>query len=96
MTTAKIWLSILYFFKNEIFNYYKEVCGGNVELTSEIENAFSDLDDEIYELDVQVKYWSKQDDVEDYLGEIPNLNGVPQSHYWWTEENRLYSKNKNQ
>jgi hypothetical protein len=39
MTYVKIWLSTLYFIKNEIFNYYEELCGGNlVKLTSEFES----------------------------------------------------------
>lgn len=94
MTSAKIWLSKLYFLKNEIFDYYKELCGSNIEIPSELEDAFSDLDDEIYRLDIDVNHWSKQTHVKDYLDEIPNLNGVPKLHYWWTEENHEYSKMK--
>ena len=94
LTYAKIWLSSLHFIKNEIFNYYKEICGGNVVKTNELEKAFSDIDEKIDDLKNDVKYWSKQSDVKDCLDYIPNLNGVPESHYWWTEENRQFSKNK--
>ena len=92
-TFAKVCLSNIAFFKNEILNFYKEL-SGNVELSEEMNNSISDLDDLMDRIETDVAYWSKQDNVEDYLDYIPNLNGVPESHYWWTEENRLYSKNK--
>ena len=95
LTTAKIWLSNLAFFKNEIFNFYKEICGDvDMNLTDEFENSMSDLDEEIDRLEIDVNYWLKQKNVKDYLDQIPNLNGVPESHFWWTEENRLFSKKK--
>ena len=77
-----------------IFNYYKELCDGNMEKTRELENSISDLDDHIENLLDLINYWSEEENIKDYLDEIPDLNGVPESHYWWTEENRLFSKNK--
>ena len=94
ITFAKKWMSYLTFFKNEIFNYYKELCDGNMQKTSELENSISDLDDHIENLLDLINYWSEEDKIKDYLDEIPDLNGVPESHFWWTEENRLFSKNK--
>lgn len=92
LTNAKIWLTNFTFFIHEIFNYYKLLSGDDSDQSNRLESA--SIQYEIEELERQVKDWSKQSDVEDYEEQIPNLDGIPQSHSWWTAENRLFSKIK--
>ncbi|CAF0848934.1 unnamed protein product, partial [Brachionus calyciflorus] len=78
---------------NEIHNYYKELVD-NPELIDKLNKSISDLDDEIERLEDDVNNWINKRHVKDKLNCIPDLNGLPSTHYWWTDENGLYSKNK--
>ena len=47
-------------------------------------------------LESKISRWTEPDynGADDDPDEVPNLNGVPQSHDWWPEEYRQMWKNK--
>jgi hypothetical protein len=90
LNIAKTKLSELTFLKKEIFDYYKEVCGNEIELTDEVKSAIEELEDCMDMLEDQIKCWSRHDHpfAESNSYQVPILKGVPQTHYWWTNEQR--------
>lgn len=87
---AKTKLSEMSFIKNEIFGFYKELIGIDLKLTLNEENAMKDLEDMMERISGYIEYSFEDIDFDD----LPNLNGVPESHTWWTTEQRELWKNK--
>lgn len=79
--------SQLWFLKNEITDLYMEFYGC---LTPEIENSLQKLieSDNILEHEISVD----DDEIQNNMDDIPNLTGVPTSHYWWIEQHRKCQK----
>ena len=96
MNIAKTRLSELTFLKNEVFDLYKESCNDNVNETDEVKQALKKLDYCIEMLERKISNWSRPDYeyAEDDLDQLPNLNGVPESHHWWTSKHRELCKEK--
>jgi hypothetical protein len=99
MTHAKRKLSVLYFLKNEIFDLYNQICEAdkNSEIETKLKDAIAKLNECIEDLDDKVTTWSDPDyqgGTEEWPEDEPNLNGVPQTHHWWTEEQRELWKKK--
>ncbi|CAF5072771.1 unnamed protein product, partial [Rotaria magnacalcarata] len=94
LNIARARRSQLWFLKNEILDLYKEINGGN-ELTTEIQHALNKLETSDNVLECHISDWTEPgyDEAEDKPREVPNLNGVPESHDWWTEEHRQRWKN---
>ena len=93
LNIAKTRLSQIYFFKNEIFDLYKEI--DKAELTAEVVKAIQHLETDVDMLESQISVWSDPDYewAEEDPDDVPNLNGVPESHFWWSKEQRESSKN---
>ncbi len=77
--------SQLWFLKNEILDMYEEFNG---DLTLEIEESLKKL--EVFDNILQTNVSIKDYDIQNNLDDIPNLTGVPDSHYWWTEKHRAH------
>ncbi|UJR11291.1 hypothetical protein I4U23_015472 [Adineta vaga] len=86
--------SQIWFLKNEFLDFYKEVSG--YELTQEMKDALKKLEQSDDELEFNISNWTRPDydEAVDRPSDVPNLNGVPESHDWWTEEHRQLWKNK--
>jgi hypothetical protein len=86
--------SQIWFLKNEFLDFYKEVSG--CELTQEIKDALKKLEESDDALEFDISNWTRPDydEAVDRLSDVPNLNGVPESHDWWTEQHRQMWKNK--
>jgi hypothetical protein len=94
---AKRRLSQMWFLKNEIIPIYKQVISNDVVLTDDFNDACQKLKNIAEKLEEKLEDWSDQDTTQDYIGinALPNLNGVPNDHYWWTDQEREISKNSN-
>ena len=90
---ARTKLSEISFVRNELLDMYKEVNGG--ELANEMTKALADLDHSSDRLKITISGWlSGYSEVDDDPDDVPNLNGVPDSHDWWTEEHREIWENR--
>lgn len=90
---ARARLSQICFARNELLELYKDVNGD--ELTKEVTEALNSLDQSCEGLQDTVSDWlSGYYEVEDDPDDVPNLNGVPDSHDWWTEEHREMWKSR--
>ena len=96
MNIAKTKLSEMTFLKNEIFELFKELNDGDQKLNSSEERAVEILDDLIEKTLDNVSRWSEPDyySAIDDPEEVPNLNGVPESHSWWPAKHLEVWKNK--
>ncbi len=86
--------SQIWFLKNEVLNLYKEVNGNN--LSKEVQDALKKLEESNNVLQYRISNWTRPDydEADDDPDDVPNLNGVPESHNWWTEEHRNMWRNK--
>lgn len=92
LNKVKTKLTELNFLKNEVFNLYKELNGGCVEMTDKLNYALEQLNVCIEILQEKLEIHADHDENE--LRSVPNLNGVPESHIWWTPEERNSAKDK--
>lgn len=97
MNVAKRRLSELTFLKDEVLGLYREVSGG-IEASENTKKALAELDYFIEMLDDQIYNWSlpTYEFARDDPRQVPNLNGVPESHTWWTKKHRDYWKEKSE
>jgi hypothetical protein len=98
MNIVKKRVSQMSFLKNEMFQLYKELNNGvdmSIASGSSEEAAIHKLQDRIAKLLNQIEVWSEPNyPSDDDAEEVPDLNGVPLSHYWWTAEHRDMWKEK--
>lgn len=94
LNVARTRRSQLWFVKNEILDLYKEVNGN--DLPQEVQDALKKLKMSDNVLEYNISNWTRPDydEADDDPEDVPNLNGVPESHSWWTEEHREMWKNK--
>ena len=90
-------LSELAFVRCELFELYANFCGGDENrLQSEpLEKSIKSLDDTIETIEEDIDIWLRPDFpeiVEEEPIYLPDLNGVPLSHKWWTSKQREQSK----
>ena len=90
LNTAKKRLSQIWFLRNEIYGLYKELFG-KVEPRVAMEKAAAELDTDAQRLESLIEVWSEPENVfyaePDPIKDL-NLNGVPDSHYWWSNRQR--------
>lgn len=96
MNLAKRRLSELTFLKNEIIGLYHDFSTTGGKLGAELTSQLEELDDSIDMLECQVQSWSRPNcySAKDDPKQVPDLNGVPESHSWWTSQNRNAWKDK--
>jgi hypothetical protein len=94
LNVARTRRSQLWFFKNEVLNLYTEVNGN--ELPKEVKDVLNKLNESNNVLRHKISNWTRPDydEADDDPEDVPNLNGVPESHNWWTKEHREMWKNK--
>jgi hypothetical protein len=68
-----------------------------LQLSKEMQEAIKLLERKINMLDDDIAVWSQPEHpfAEDNPEDVPDLNGVPATHYWRTSPNRELSKNAN-
>ncbi|CAF1274282.1 unnamed protein product [Adineta ricciae] len=93
LNIARTRRSQIWFLKNELLDLYKEINGK--ELTTEMQSALDKLQTSDNMLDSDISDWIRPDydEAVDKSEDVPNLNGVPPSHDWWTEEHRRIWEN---
>ena len=97
LNVARTRLSQMSFLRHEAFNLYKEITDEQQQTSSsQVQQAISQLDTNIDNLGEEVEIWTSPhyDFAEDNPRDVPNLNGVPLSHTWWTEKHREMWLNK--
>lgn len=94
VNTARTKRSQIFFIKNEIVDLYKQV--NQNTLSTEIEKFLQELEksNNILESTISDLTDPENDETDDDPDDVPNLNGVPSSHDWWSEEYRQMWKNK--
>ena len=90
-------MSQIAFLKNEIFQLYKDFNGSEMKFTESVEYALDLLQDRFDKLLDPLEIWTTPEykmyeHFYDDPYEVPDLNGVPESHYWWINEHRKMSK----
>ena len=66
---------------------YREINDGKVH--DEVVQASKILNECQCRLVFAISEWRRgYDEIDDDPREVPNLNGVPEAHYWWTDEHR--------
>ena len=96
LNLAKKRLSQIWFLLNEIYGLYQELFE-KVEPIVSMEIAAIELDPDVQRLESKIEFWSDSDNecyTEPNPNEEPNLNGVPDSHYWWSKIRRQAWKDK--
>ena len=94
LNVARTRRSQIWFIKNEVLDLYKEVNGN--DLPKEMKDLLSKLNESNNVLECRISNWTRPDydEADDDPEDVPNLNGVPESHCWWTKEHRQMSKNR--
>jgi hypothetical protein len=91
LNVARTFRSEISFLQNEVFDLYKEVA--DEETTKDIEEALANIQMEDNCLEYNIESWIAYDG-EDDIDDVPNLNGVPESHSWWLPEHRQHWANQ--
>lgn len=95
LNVARARRSQVYFAKYELIDLYKELNGN--ELPTEVTDALKQLEESNNVLRSKISDWTRPSGfrgAEDDPDDVPNLNGVPKCHDWWTPEHREMWKNK--
>uniref|UniRef100_A0A914YV68 Uncharacterized protein n=1 Tax=Panagrolaimus superbus TaxID=310955 RepID=A0A914YV68_9BILA len=88
------WRSKVEFLINDILDLFKEVSSNN-EIPESLNKFVEEIDYEGYLMDEKIELWSGHlGEGMDFPNDVPNLNGVPESHNWWTQEHRNLWKDK--
>uniref|UniRef100_A0AC35FYQ5 Uncharacterized protein n=1 Tax=Panagrolaimus sp. PS1159 TaxID=55785 RepID=A0AC35FYQ5_9BILA len=95
MNELKALRSQIVFIKTDFTNLYSRI-SNNEKSIQELKKSIEELQKEENNIESYLMNWSASDgegmnDPDD----VPNLNGVPESHDWWTQENRNLWKTKN-
>uniref|UniRef100_A0A914YEK6 Uncharacterized protein n=1 Tax=Panagrolaimus superbus TaxID=310955 RepID=A0A914YEK6_9BILA len=77
--------SVLEFFKTDFINFTNDI---SKETLIELTAYDSDLWDKVNNYSSNDRLLSGWD-----RGELPNISGIPESHYWWTSFNRKGEEN---
>ena len=86
-------LSQITFVKDELLDLYREIHGN--QLPDEVIQSSKTLNEWQCRLDFTISEWLRgYDEIEDDPAEVPNLNEVPETHYWWTNEHRALWNNR--
>ena len=86
-------LSQITFVKDELLDLYREINGDKVPV--EVVQASKILNECQCRLDFTISEWLRgYDEIDDDPREVPNLNGVPETHYWWTDKHRELWNNR--
>lgn len=86
-------LSQITFVKDELLDFYREINGNKA--SEEVVQASKILNECQCRLDYTISQWLRgYDEIDDDPSEVPNLNGVPETHYWWTDKHRELWNNR--
>jgi hypothetical protein len=94
LNVARTRRSQLWFLKNEVLDLYKQA--NENDLSKEVQDELNKLEEQDNILEYNISNWTRPDydEAEDDSDDVPNLNGVPESHDWWTEDHREMWANK--
>jgi hypothetical protein len=86
----------LTFARTELFELYTKTCAGdeNNLRTKEMEKSLESLDEKRETIEDEIELWLRPDfseKVEEDTEFLPDLNGVPLSHHWWSSKQREQS-----
>lgn len=86
--------SQIFFAKNELIDLYKEL--NEHKLPIEVSDALKNLEQSNNFVRNSISDWINVSycEIDDEPGDVPNLNGVPETHDWWTNEHRQIWKNR--
>ena len=96
---VKVILSELAFIRDELFELYTTICGGDrAQLeTEKMKKSIQTLQDKLETIEEEVEVWLNPDFLElvsEDPKDLPDLSGVPDSHTWWSSEQREQSKQR--
>uniref|UniRef100_A0A914Q5L0 Uncharacterized protein n=1 Tax=Panagrolaimus davidi TaxID=227884 RepID=A0A914Q5L0_9BILA len=86
----KFWRSKIVFIKNEICELFKKYSSDS----SELMEVINGLEHEETFLQEMLENREGGEGLLEDSYEVPNLNGVPESHEWWTDKDRSLWKDK--